>query len=141
MCTLPIQVFDETKGNKRFAFKLGVGEVIKGWDKGVVGMRVGDKRKLVVPPAMAYGNTGAAPMPACVGQLGSSLSCASQSVSLCWMFLHTDTMRQNHGHSPIRCLRVCSNFWCCSTSSRGAHNMRCLAVRCNATCPMGLEML
>ena len=57
-------MFDATKGNKRFAFKLGVGEVIKGWDKGVVGMRVGDKRKLIVPPSMAYGATGDAPLPA-----------------------------------------------------------------------------
>ena len=39
----------------RFA---GVGEVIKGWDKGVLGMRVGDKRKLTVPPQMAYGPSG-----------------------------------------------------------------------------------
>ncbi len=36
----------------------GVGEVIKGWDKGVLGMRVGDKRKLTVPPQMAYGPSG-----------------------------------------------------------------------------------
>lgn len=52
-------MFDETKGSKKFGFKLGTGEVIKGWDKGVVGMRVGDKRKLIVPPSMAYGATGA----------------------------------------------------------------------------------
>ncbi len=36
----------------------GVGEVIKGWDRGVAGMRVGDKRKLTVPPQMAYGTDG-----------------------------------------------------------------------------------
>ena len=37
---------------------IGVGEVIKGWDRGVAGMRVGDKRKLTVPPQMAYGTDG-----------------------------------------------------------------------------------
>ncbi|KAK9806316.1 hypothetical protein WJX72_010102 [[Myrmecia] bisecta] len=52
------KVFDETKGNKTFTFRLGVGEVIKGWDKGVEGMRVGDKRKLSIPPQMGYGSTG-----------------------------------------------------------------------------------
>ncbi|DBA76324.1 hypothetical protein WJX77_009009 [Trebouxia sp. C0004] len=52
------KVFDETKGNKTFSFRLGVGDVIKGWDRGVAGMRVGDKRKLTVPPQMAYGTDG-----------------------------------------------------------------------------------
>jgi FKBP-type peptidyl-prolyl cis-trans isomerase len=53
-------VFDASaKHGQPFSFTLGAGQVIAGWDQGLVGMKVGGKRKLIIPPDMAYGAQGA----------------------------------------------------------------------------------
>lgn len=45
-----------------FAFAIGFGEVISGWEEGITDMRVGGKRQLVIPPALAYGTSGSPPV-------------------------------------------------------------------------------
>lgn len=46
-----------------FTTQIGVGQVIKGWDLGVVGMKIGGKRKLTIPPSLAYGDQAVGPIP------------------------------------------------------------------------------
>jgi FK506-binding nuclear protein len=58
------KVFDSNKKGKPFTFKLGKGEVIKGWDIGVAGMAVGGERRISIPPALAYGKKALPGIPA-----------------------------------------------------------------------------
>ncbi|RUS86127.1 hypothetical protein EGW08_006147 [Elysia chlorotica] len=55
--------FDSCQGGKPFRFRLNQGEVIKGWDNGVNGMKVGGKRKITVPANQGYGNVKQGPIP------------------------------------------------------------------------------
>ena len=65
-------LYDTSKANGKgaqfdsgpsFAFTLGTGSVIKGWDQGVSGMKVGGQRRLIIPPELAYGAAGSGPIP------------------------------------------------------------------------------
>ena len=47
----------------KFVFKLGIGEVIKGWDLGVAGMRMGERARLTIPPELGYGKRGSGNIP------------------------------------------------------------------------------
>jgi len=57
------QIFDSSwSRNQAFPFTLGVGSVIPGWDEGIVGMQVGGRRELIIPPSLAYGASGSGPI-------------------------------------------------------------------------------
>lgn len=58
------KVFDKNTSGKPFAFKLGRGEVIKGWDIGVAGMSVGGERRIIIPAPYAYGKQALPGIPA-----------------------------------------------------------------------------
>ncbi len=57
-------VFDSSRGKATFKTTIGVGRVIQGWDQGVAGMKVGERRKLIIPPNLGYGAQGSGPIPA-----------------------------------------------------------------------------
>lgn len=56
-------VFDSSVGRTPFEFELGAGQVIEGWDKGIVGMKEGGRRVLVIPASLGYGPDGYGPIP------------------------------------------------------------------------------
>ncbi|MEX2271184.1 MAG: FKBP-type peptidyl-prolyl cis-trans isomerase [Vicinamibacterales bacterium] len=55
--------FDTSVGRDPLGFLLGQGQVIAGWDQGLVGMKVGGQRRLIIPPSLAYGNARRGPIP------------------------------------------------------------------------------
>ena len=55
--------FDSSVGGDPYPFTLGQGEVIKGWDRALVGIKVGGTRRLIIPPRLAYGASGSGPIP------------------------------------------------------------------------------
>ena len=57
--TLAATITSRLDRGKPFTFKIGIGQVIKGWDEGVVGMQIGEVRELTIAPDMGYGDRGA----------------------------------------------------------------------------------
>ena len=55
--------FDSNVGSQNFTFTLGAGQVIAGWDQGIVGMKVGGKRRIIMGSALGYGANGSGPIP------------------------------------------------------------------------------
>jgi len=54
--------FDTSIGRAPFSFTLGAGQVIRGWDQGMLGMKIGGQRRLVLPPELGYGSAGSPPV-------------------------------------------------------------------------------
>ena len=57
------KVFDQCSKGQPFKFRLGGGDVIKGWDMGIVGMKIGGKRRLTIPANLGYGKKGDGDIP------------------------------------------------------------------------------
>ena len=53
------KVFDSSQGREPLTVEIGTGKVIAGWDQGIIGMKVGGRRRLIIPPSLAYGEKGA----------------------------------------------------------------------------------
>lgn len=71
------KVFDSNKSGKPFAFKLGAGEVIAGWDIGVAGISAGGERRLVIPAHLGYGKKGSPPKVPSNAKLTFDIKCLS----------------------------------------------------------------